>query len=55
MTEIYRAIKYLVEPIKSNVPIDLFSSRDIPEEVNIHSVDGCEIKFLARCLNHGQG
>ena len=55
MTEIYRAIKYLVETIKSNVPIDLFSSTDIPEERNIPSVEGCEIKLLERCLSHSQG
>ena len=55
MTEIYGAIKYLVEPIKSNVPIDLFSSTDIPEEVNIPLVEDCEIMSLERCLSHGQG
>ena len=55
MIEIYRAIKYLVEPIKSNVPIDPFSSTDISEEVNIPSVEGCEIMSLESCLSHGQG
>ena len=44
MTEIYRGIKYLVEPILSNGPIDLFSFTVITEEVNIPSVEGCEIK-----------
>ena len=44
MTEIYRAIKYGVEPIKSNVPIHIFSSTDISEEVNIPSVKGCDIE-----------
>ena len=55
MTEIYRAIKYLVEPIKNNVPIDPFSSTDISEEVNIPSVEGYEIMSLEMCLSHGQG
>ena len=27
----------------------------LPEEVNIPSVEGCEIKLLERCLSHGQG
>ena len=55
MTEIYRAIKYLVEPIKNNVPIDPFSSTDISEEVNVLLVEGYEIVSLERCLSHGQG
>ena len=57
MTEIYRAIKYLVEPIK--VMCELFFSlrQTSPRrnEENIPSVEGCEMKLLERCLSHGQG
>ena len=55
MNEIYRAIKQLVEPITSLCRMFFFSSKDIPEEVNIPSVEGCEIRSLERCLSHGQG
>ena len=56
MTEIYRAIKYLVELTKVLWQLIFFSSSNTPEEeVNIPSVEGCEIKSLERCLSHGQG
>ena len=57
MTEIYRAIKYLVEPIKVMDQL-IFSLLQTPlrrNEVNIPSVEGCEIKSLERGLSHGQG
>ena len=56
MTEIYRAIKYLVEPIRALCRMFSFSFSNTPEEeVNIPSVEGYEIKSLERCLSHGQG
>ena len=56
MTEIYRAIKYMVELIKVLCQLIFFSSPNTPEEeVNIPSVEGCDIKSLERCLSHGQG
>ena len=56
MTEIYRTIKYLVEPIRALCRMVFFSSSNTPEEeVNIPSVEGCEIKSLKRDLSHGQG
>ena len=57
MTQIYRSIKYLVEPIKVMDQL-IFSLLQTPlrrNEVNIPSVGGCEIKLLERYLNHGQG
>ena len=44
MTEIYRAIKYLVEPIRELCRTIFFSSTDIREEAKIPSVERCEIK-----------
>ena len=44
MTGIYRAIKYLVEPIRELYRMFFFSSTDIREEGKIPSVEGCEIK-----------
>ena len=46
MTEIYRAIKYLVEPIRELCRMIFFSLLQtyIPEEVKIPSVEGCEIE-----------
>ena len=57
MTEIHRAIKYLVEPIKVMVQLifSLLQTLLRRNEVNIPSVEGCEIKSLERCLSHGQG
>ena len=56
MTEIYRAIKHLVEPLKVLCQLIFLSSSNTPEEeVNISSVERCEIKSLERCLSHGQG
>ena len=53
MPEIYRVIKYLVEPIKVLCQLIFFSSSNTTEEeVNIPSVEGCEIKSLERCLSH---
>ena len=56
MTEIYRAIKYMVEPIKVMCQ-SFFSLLQTPlrrNKVNIPSVEGCEIKSLERCLSHAQ-
>ena len=57
MTEIYRAIKYLVEPIKvmCQLIFSLLQTSLRRNEVNIPSVEECEIKSLERCLSHGQG
>ena len=57
MTEIYRAIKYLVKPIKvmCQLIFSLVQTSLRWNEVNIPSVEGCEIKLLERCLSHGQG
>ena len=57
MTKIYRAIKYLVEPIKVLGQLIFFSSSNTlsRNEVNIPSVEGRDIKSLERCLSHGQG
>ena len=55
MTEIYRVMKYLVEPIKAMCQL-IFSLLHTPlrmNEVNIPSVEGCEIRSLERCLSHG--
>ena len=56
MTEIYIAIKYLVESIKAMDQL-IFSLLQTPlkrNEVNIPSVGGCEIKSLEGYLNYGQ-
>ena len=57
MTEIHRAMKYLVEPIKviCHLILSLLQTPLRRNEVNIPSVEGCEIKSLERCLSHGQG
>ena len=55
MTEIYRAIKYLVEPIRELCRMILFLFYNIREEAKIPSVEECELKLLERCQSHGQG
>ena len=57
MTETYRAIKYLVEPIKvmCQLIFSLLQTSLRRNEVNIPSVEGYEVKSLERCLSHGQG
>ena len=57
MTEIYRAIKYLVEPIKvmCQLIFSLLQTFLRRNEVNIPSVEECKIKSLDRFLSHGQG
>ena len=57
MTDIYRAINYLVEPIKvmCQLIFSLLQTTLRRNEVNIPSVEICEIKSLERCLSHGQG
>ena len=57
MTEIYSAINYLVEPIREMFQLifSLLQTSLKRNEENIHSVDGCEMKSLERCLSHGQG
>ena len=57
MTEIHRAIKYLVDPIKVMCQL-IFSLLQIPlrrNEINLPSVEECEIRSLERCSSHGQG
>ena len=57
MTEVYKAIKYLVEPIKvlCQFFFSLLQTSPRRNEVNIPSVEECEIKSLERCVSHGQG
>ena len=57
MTEIYRETKYLVEPVKvlCQLIFSLLQTSLRRNEVNIPSVEGCEMKSLERCLSHGQG
>ena len=57
MTEIYRAIIYLFKPIKvmRQLIFSLLQTSLRRNEVNIPSVEGCEIKLLERCLSHDKG
>ena len=57
MTETYGAIKYVVERIRGLCQsiFSLLQTSLRRNEVNIPSVEGCEIKSLERSLSHGQG